>query len=97
MVSPRRRTGITTHAQYALGWMYYKGRGVPQDDAEAVKWYRRAAEQGLARAQYNLGMRYSNGRGVPQNDAEAVKWYRRAAEQGHADAQNALRQLEQKK
>ena len=34
-------------AQYNLGVMYEEGRGMPQDDAEAVKWYRRAAEQGI--------------------------------------------------
>jgi TPR repeat protein len=28
----------------------------PEDDAEAVKWYRKAAEQGLANAQFNLGL-----------------------------------------
>ena len=71
-------------AQYNLGVMYENGRGVPQNDAEAVKWYRKAAEQGLASAQNNLGLMYANGRGVPQNDAEAVKWYRKAAEQGLA-------------
>ena len=37
-------------AQYLLGLMYGRGDGVPQDDAEAVKWYRLAAEQGLAAA-----------------------------------------------
>ena len=64
--------------------MYQKGKGVPQDDAEAVKWYHKAAEQGDADAQNNLGVMYRNGKGVPQDDAEAVKWYRKAAEQGHA-------------
>ena len=64
--------------------MYNNRRGVPQDDAEAVKWYRLAAEQGYAEAQSNLGVMYNNGRGVPQDDAEAVKWYRLAAEQGYA-------------
>ena len=34
-----------------------------QGDAKAVKWYRKAAEQGLVDAQYNLGVRYANGRG----------------------------------
>ena len=67
--------------------MYAKGRGVPQDDAEAAKWYRRAADQGVARAQYNLGRTYDEGQGVPQDYVEAVKWYRRAADQGDADAQ----------
>ena len=35
--------------------MYDKGRGVEQDDEQAVFWYRKAAEQGNARAQCNLG------------------------------------------
>ena len=66
------------------------GEGIPQDDAEAVRWYRLAAEQGHASAQYNLGLMYDNGEGIPQDDAEAVRWYRLAAEQGSASAQNNL-------
>jgi hypothetical protein len=85
-------------AQYLVAFMYANAQGVTQDDAEAVKWYRRAAEQGYAdaqhnlgaEAQYSLGVMYVHGRGVPQDDAEAVKWYRRAAEQGQADAQHSL-------
>ena len=42
-------------AQFTLGGMYADGTGVPQDDAEAVRWYRLAAAQGLAFAQYSLG------------------------------------------
>ena len=38
-------------AQYNLGIMYQDGRGVTKDDAEAVKWYTLAAEQGHALAQ----------------------------------------------
>ena len=76
--------------QYNLGNLYYEGRGVPQDDAEAVKWYRLAAEQGLAQAQYNLGFMYQQGEGVPQDDAKGEKWYRLAAEQGLAEAQHNL-------
>ena len=74
-------------AQYAIGLRYASGRGVPQDDAEAVAWTRLAAEQGDADAQNNLGVRYGNGEGVPQDDAEAVAWFRLAAEQGLARAQ----------
>ena len=33
-------------AQYNLGLMYARGDGVPEDDAEAVRWWRLAAEQG---------------------------------------------------
>ena len=46
-------------AQCNLGVMYDKGRGVPQDYAEAVKWYRLAAEQGHADAQFKLGIMYT--------------------------------------
>ena len=67
--------------------MYDQGQGVPQDYAEAVKWYRLAAEQGYAFAQFNLGVKYEKGQGVPQDYAEAVNWFRIAAEQGDADAQ----------
>ena len=75
---------------YGLGFVYEYGVGVPEDDAEAVRWYRMAAEQGNASAQYNLGVMYDNGEGVPEDDAEAVRWYRMAAEQGLALAQFSL-------
>ena len=56
------------------------------DDAEKVKRYRKAAEQGDASSQYNLGWSYANGRGVTQDYVEAVKWYRKAAEQNMPEA-----------
>ena len=65
--------------------MYANGEGVPEDDAEAVRWLRLAADQGHADAQHNLGWMYANGEGVPEDDAEAARWYRLAADQGHAD------------
>jgi TPR repeat protein len=77
-------------AQFRLGVMYADGRGVPQNDAEAVRWFRLAAEQGNVGAQAALGRAYEFGRGVPQNDAEAVRWHRLAAEQGHVGAQFGL-------
>lgn len=70
-------------AQYRLGKMYDFAEGIPQDDAEAVKWYRRAAEQGKAGAQNNLGYMYNNGYGVPQNYVLAHMWYNLAASQGY--------------
>ena len=76
--------------QFNLGVMYEDGRGVKQDDVEAVKWFRQAAEQGQANAQANLGSAYSAGRGVRQDDTEAVKWFKKAAENGSADGQLKL-------
>jgi hypothetical protein len=77
-------------AQHSLGDMYLLGVGVPQDDVEAVRWYRLAADQGNALTQYNLGFMYANGEGVPRDDAEAVRWFRLAADQGQAEAQSDL-------
>ena len=77
-------------AQNNLAVMYALGDGVPENDAEAVKWYRKAADQGHAIAQSNLGAMYEKGNGVPENDAEAVRWYRKAADQGYAGAQHNL-------
>jgi uncharacterized protein len=77
-------------AQWGVGNMYYRGRGVPENYAEAMKWFRLAAEQGEARAQFGLGEMYFAGQGVPENYAEAVKWLRLAAEQGYARAQYKL-------
>jgi TPR repeat protein len=47
---------------------------LPKDAIEAVKWYRKAAEQGDAPAQFNLGNSYANGEGVAKDAVEAAKW-----------------------
>ena len=88
-IMKRAKSG-DANAQLLLGVSYAEGHGVPKDDAEAVKWFRKAADQGFAEAQHILGMMYAKGRGVPEDDAEAVKWYRKAADQGHARAQYML-------
>ncbi|MFN0043682.1 MAG: tetratricopeptide repeat protein [Alphaproteobacteria bacterium] len=59
--------------------MYDNGQGVKQDYAEAVTWFRLAADQGFAGAQLNLGLMYSNGRGVAQDHVQAHKWFNLAA------------------
>ena len=82
---------IDAEAQYELGARYVNGQGVPQSYAEAVKWYRKAAEQGDAVGQYNLGAMYSLGSGVQKDMAQATKWIRKAAEQGHLDAKEWLK------
>ncbi len=48
-------------SQLVLGMMYAAGQGMPQDNAEAVKWYRLAADQGHAGAQDCLGSMYTKG------------------------------------
>ena len=77
-------------AQHILGLRYSTGTGAPQDQGEAVRWFRLAAQQGYAAAQHNLGEHYATGVGVPEDDREAVRWHRLAADQGEVRAQYAL-------
>lgn len=74
-------------AQSDLGMNYYYGRGVPEDDAQAVKWYRKAAQQGEANAQTYLGFMYAEGEGVQRDNVTAYQWVSLAAAQS---VQNAI-------
>lgn len=73
-------------AQYNRGVMHATGQGQPQDDDEAVKWFRKAAEGGHVLAQCNLGVLYATGRGVPQDNVQAWAWFDIAAGQGDKNA-----------
>ncbi len=73
-------------AIFNLGVAYDNGEGVIEDDKEAVKWHRKAAELGDAEAMFFLGVMYANGEGVIQDFKAAVKWYRKAADVGYAKA-----------
>jgi hypothetical protein len=85
-----RRLLISPCCSHIFGCMYENGRGVPQDYAAAMSWYRKATDWGYAIAQNNLGAMFQWGRGVRQDDAAAASWYRKAADQGYAVAQNNL-------
>ena len=61
----------------------------PEDDAEAVRWSRQAAEQGDADAQFMLGLMYTMGEGVPEDDIQAYAWISIAAAQGVENAKIA--------
>jgi len=75
-------------AQNNLGVRYSFGAGVPQDHAEAVRWFRLAAEQGLALAQFGLGLMYATGEGVPQDYVLAHMWYNLAASRATGEARD---------
>ena len=61
------------------------GSGTKIDRREAVKWFRRAADQGYAVASFNLAEMYHFGEGVETDTRQAAQLYRKAAEAGHAD------------
>lgn len=77
-------------AEETVGSIYRKGAGVPKDPAEALKWLRKAADQGYDVAQVEIGWMYDHGEGVSKDDRTAVDWYRKAAEQGHPPAEVLL-------
>jgi TPR repeat protein len=83
-------------AQYDLALLYDKGLGVAQSDAEALRWYTRAAEQGEARAQYNLGLMYMNGQGTTPNLVMAYYWISLSVAQGNQNAPAARDYLAEK-
>jgi len=78
--------------------MYLNGKGVAKDPAEAVKWYRKLADQpGHSSVQLTLGQLYAAGsgvaQGVAQDFAEAARWYRKAADQEDVVAATSLGDL----
>ena len=75
-------------AQFSLAQRF--GAGPDLDDALAVQWYLRAAEQGHCAAQFHLALMCAQGKGVIRNEAAALMWLRRAAAAGHGCAQYHL-------
>jgi len=76
-------------AQAGLGSLYLGGYGVARDEAAAMAWFRKAAEQGHAGGQFSLASLYY----ARKEYGPAASWYRRAAEQGNALAQIRLARM----
>lgn len=74
-------------AQFELSRRYLNGDGLEQNDDEALRWLRMAAEGGLPRAQAGLGWMYAAGRGVKKDETLSFSWYERAAVAGFPVAQ----------
>ena len=67
-------------AQYEMGLVYSRGKGVPEDDEKAAEWFRKAAQYGHPSAMCELGeMAYF---AKEPDFAEAFKWFSNAAASG---------------
>lgn len=78
-------------AEYELAHRYRIGDGFPQSYADAVEWYRKAADQGYAPAEARLGGMYLAGLGgLPKDENEGRIWLSKAASQGDASAKFEL-------
>jgi hypothetical protein len=80
-------------SQIRLGWAYQKGEGTKPNMKEAVKWFRKAADQNAPDALAALGEMTQAGQGVQRDVKEAVRLYRLAAEQGSVAGQYNLAYL----
>lgn len=66
-------------AQFLLGLLYGNDYDpIPQNDVEAARWLRLAANQGHKRAQCILATMYAEGMGVPRDYVEAYRWVKLA-------------------
>lgn len=81
------------HAAFFAGLNHAEGTGGPVDKQEAARWFRRAADAGVADAQYNLAMMKFRGDGVRRDSYGAIQMMRRAGENGDVRAQAALGRL----
>ena len=59
------------NAQYYIGKLYYKGKGIEKDYKKAFEYLKKAAEQGHVDAQYYLGKCYYDGKGVEKDYVKA--------------------------
>jgi TPR repeat protein len=76
-----------------MGVRYHSGEGVPHDDAQAMQWFLRAAEQGNVAAQSALGSYYWAGRGVPEDLSKAYFWSAIALAGGDQNSKSRLEGL----
>lgn len=75
-------------AQQALAVRYRDGKGVAKDEAEAMKWAHRSADQGNADAMDFVGHAYLRGAVVKRNPAVAFGYFKAAAEKSAQAAFN---------
>jgi len=81
----------SSDAENAIAGLYAGGEaGLPQDYAQAMRWYRISADHGNQWAQLNIGYSYYLAMGVPHDDVEAMRWYRLSAAQGNAFAEQNI-------
>jgi TPR repeat protein len=77
-------------AQYKIGHAFENGLWFPKNEAEAFKWYLKAAEQNNLESECSLGFVYLLGIGTEVNPSEAIKWWTKSAMQGDWLAQLSL-------
>jgi hypothetical protein len=86
-------TNAVPALQRVLGEAYLNGNEVKKDEAEAVKWFRKAAEGGDTDGQRDLGHALAEGQGTKADLVEATRWLSAAAQKGDKAAKQELEAL----
>ena len=82
------------YAMHQLGARYATGEGgCPKDEAEAVRWYTKAADLGHDESQYDLGFMVLLGEGTEKDVEKALWWLEQAAQNGYVYAARLLYDL----
>ena len=89
LIRPLAKKGFA-QAQYNLGVLYLKGKGVKANLIKAKKLFEFAAEQGVVKAQNKLALMHVKGIGVVKDFNKAIEWWNLAAAQGNGKAQTNL-------
>ena len=89
LIRPLAKKGFA-QAQYNLGVLYLKGKGVKANLIKAKKLFEFAAEQGVVKAQNKLALMHVKGMGVVKDFNKAIEWWNLAAAQGNGKAQTNL-------
>ncbi|GHD19662.1 tetratricopeptide repeat protein [Tianweitania populi] len=92
LAEPRAELGDSA-AQVLIAEIYSRGLGVKRDEAEAAKWYSRAAERGVSEAQFQYAMMLLDGRGVKRDNKQAFALMEEAANAGNRLAQFNFAQM----
>jgi TPR repeat protein len=81
-------------SQLLVGYAYDTGEGTAKDPAAAVKWYRKAAEQGHPKAFGLLGQKYRIGVGVDRDLVQANVFFTLGSRRGEMLAVDLVRLTE---
>ncbi|MGC8020812.1 tetratricopeptide repeat protein, partial [Salmonella enterica] len=73
-----------------VGGIFRELTQLPDNQAEAVRWFEMAAAQDFALAEMNLGIMFLEGHGVPRDLTTARFWFQKAAKNGQSAAQFEL-------
>jgi localization factor PodJL len=74
-------------AQYRLGTLYERGKGVARDLRAALDWYERAASLGNTKAMHNAAVLAASKDGQEPDYFRAYKWFSLGAAHGLKDSQ----------